>query len=360
MSSLNEKVKNLRLISFLLFLLPTAGLILSLLFHNLLVSSMFKPALYSVKSNSNEIVNFYHPKNLDCNEDNNFCKDIYFKNYKNIEDCNKSVHDINIYVGSNKYLYVDYLNKIKENLEKFKNEKIKLVVEKTDKFNHRCIKNFNLYFQIYKYFPPLINFTQNVRKGDRFQPGTAGPVNPFIYGEASISNIVKRYPVDRVFKPIFYLSSILMIMYWLSYNAVFKEILNQKKYYNFTIFGILSGIFLLFHVYFLGSKIEGDIFQSIRKLILLLFMIFEIMAQFFLTKRLYNSINHLKNYTHIFVIKLKVVFISIILIVTTLILVILSFYNLDSKVDYILEWNYFVFLIFFYLLSFLMWKKVNL
>ena len=34
-----------------------------------------------------------------------------------------------------------------------------------------------------------------------------------------------------------------------------------------------------------------------------------------------------------------------------------NFYDLDSKVDYILEWNYFLILLFFYLLSFFMWKK---
>ena len=148
-----------------------------------------------------------------------------------------------------------------------------------------------------------------------------------------------------------------MILYWIYYNKIFNEILATKKINKFSILGVFSSLFLFFHVFFLGTSIESDLFYKIRKLVLLLFIICEILAQFFLTRRLYISMDSLINYTYVFVIKLKIIFISIIIFTTIIVVFILSIYNLDSKVDYILEWNYFLFLLFFYLLSWAIWKK---
>ena len=36
-----------------------------------------------------------------------------------------------------------------------------------------------------------------------------------------------------------------------------------------------------------------------------------------------------------------------------------KFQKCNDKLDYILEWNYFLVLLFFYFLSFLMWKKLK-
>ena len=54
---------------------------------------------------------------------------------------------------------------------------------------------------------------------------------------------------------------------------------------------------------------------------------------------------------------LKIIFVSAIILCTVIILITLAIFDLDSKVDYILEWNYFLFLLIFYLLSSIMWKK---
>jgi len=53
------------------------------------------------------------------------------------------------------------------------------------------------------------------------------------------------------------------------------------------------------------------------------------------------------------------ILVSITVLTTFVVLVILSFYDLDPKVDYILEWNYFLFLLVFYFLSAIMWRKKN-
>ena len=57
------------------------------------------------------------------------------------------------------------------------------------------------------------------------------------------------------------------------------------------------------------------------------------------------------------ILNIKIIFVTIIILTTVVVVSILSFNNLDSSIDYILEWNYFALLLIFYLLSYLMWKK---
>ena len=57
------------------------------------------------------------------------------------------------------------------------------------------------------------------------------------------------------------------------------------------------------------------------------------------------------------IIYLKLAFIIFVVILSVSILFILVFYNLDARIDYIIEWNYFLLLLVFYFLSSIMWKK---
>tara|TARA_B100000795_G_C22607419_1_gene363702 strand:- start:257 stop:724 length:468 start_codon:yes stop_codon:yes gene_type:complete len=148
-----------------------------------------------------------------------------------------------------------------------------------------------------------------------------------------------------------------MILYWLTYQRIFWNITEVKKINKFTVFGTLSGVFLFFHVFFLGTTIDNEIFNKIRKLILVLFILFEILAQFFLTKRLYLNFNKFNKYISQKILHIKIIFVSLIVLSSVFIIGILSFNDLDSKIDYILEWNYFALLLLFYLLSALMWRK---
>tara|TARA_B100000780_G_scaffold255474_1_gene204132 strand:- start:26 stop:964 length:939 start_codon:yes stop_codon:yes gene_type:complete len=231
-----------------------------------------------------------------------------------------------------------------------------IVYSEKKELQKKCIKNSKFYI-LYKVFPKIFGFIEDIQQGKKYKPGTSVSVNPFIYGEVSISNIVKRYPINYIFKPLLFVTSLLMIFYWLTYQKIFWNISNDKKINMFTFFGVLSGLFLFFHVLFLGSTIDNDIFQKMRKLILVLFILFEILAQFFLTKRLYLNIDKFNNYISKRILNIKIIFVGFIIISSAVIIGILSFNNLDSKIDYILEWNYFALLLFFYLLSALMWIK---
>ena len=149
-----------------------------------------------------------------------------------------------------------------------------------------------------------------------------------------------------------------MLMYWRSYNYLFEKILNQKKNYFFY-FGISSAIFLFFHVFFLGSEIDNEIFQKLRRLIIILFILNELFAQISLTRQLYLNSSRLSEYCYLSIIKLKVLFIYVVVILSVIVILILVFYDLSSRIDYILEWNYFLGLLFYYLLSSVMLKKIK-
>lgn len=363
-SKISKRIKKL---SFFLFLVPTLGILLSLIFHNILVE-------FKVTSMSENYKDPF-PIILDCNEKNDYCRKIERPITKKFEECNKYELDYYVLIDDKKKIsYKNYLdlyigeyrkseqNKefIKPKLELSKKElnslKIDFITFETNILNDSCIKNKN-YYSLYKIFPNIFYFMERIRSNKKFDPGTNKKINPFIYGETSISNIVKRFPINFVFKPLLFVTSILMLLYWINYQKFFNNIYNVKKINKFTIFGIFSSIFLFFHVIFLGSEIDNKIFQSIRKLILVLFILFEILAQFFLTKRLYLEFGKIEKYIYKKILNIKIIFVAAIVISTIFILSILVFYNLDSKIDNILEWNYFILLLFFYLLSSIIWKK---
>ena len=150
-----------------------------------------------------------------------------------------------------------------------------------------------------------------------------------------------------------------MVFYWIYYNKIYNILTNNNKYCFFFIFGLLSAIFLLLHVIFLGWKFETDFLTRLRRLYVVFFILFELLAQSFLIRKLFLIKDSLKTLVNYKVIYLKLYFVLIVCSSTFIILVTLIFYDLGSKIDYILEWNYFVILLIFYLLSFLMWKKVN-
>ena len=375
-------INRLRIISFFLFLVPFFGLIFSLLLNNAL-----HEAKYSSKLSR---YNITLPKTINCNYENFYCTidalNLPAKNNETFTNCGKykfssnfiregkvvsqdpyypvnsgllkfgvePMQKYNLDTGESDMLF-DYL-KIWSELQVPKDLGLTMTYLKTDVIQLQCIKNSKLY-NLAKVFPAPFYFLESIHEDKNYASGTSGSVNPFIYGEVSISNLVKRYPINYLFKPLLFITSFLMIFYWLTYQKIFWNIVKVKKINKFTIFGILSGIFLCFHIFFLGSTIDNDIFQKIRRLVLVLFILFEILAQFFLIKRLYLNIDKFNNYISKRILNIKIFFISFIIICSVVIIGILSFNNLDSKIDYILEWNFFALLLFFYLLCALMWNK---
>ena len=98
---------------------------------------------------------------------------------------------------------------------------------------------------------------------------------------------------------------------------------------------------------------------------MLLFVIFEITAQAYLVAALYSFKNKLEKYINQLFLKLKLILVSTLIIVALISIPIISlpgndFLGFNLKFfKHALEWDYFIGVISFYLLTFFMWKKIN-
>ena len=187
---------------------------------------------------------------------------------------------------------------------------------------------------------------------------------PYIDGGVSISRTARYYPTYLIFKPAMFLTSYLLIKYWI-YN---KEIINffdkGHKYKNkILFFGIASAIALTIHSIFLGIKFDNDLYKLFRRVIMLSFIIFEITAQAYLVAAFYSFKNKLNNYINKIFLKLKIILVSTLIVVAIISIPIISlpgdnFFGLNLKfLKHALEWDYFLGVILFYVLTFFLWKK---
>ena len=148
-----------------------------------------------------------------------------------------------------------------------------------------------------------------------------------------------------------------MIMYWINTKKIISFFEKNNKIESYYILGILSGIFLFLHVLFLGIEINNEIFMKIRRYFISFFILFEVAAQFLLIKKLFYVKNLIINFINYLFLSLKRFFILSFLFATVLIIFTLIIFNLPKEADYIIEWNYFVILTIYYMLTYFLWKK---
>ena len=189
------------------------------------------------------------------------------------------------------------------------------------------------------------------------QIGRSQPTFPYIDGGVSISRTARTYPTYLIFKPSMIIASILLIMYWVKTNAIINYYQNSENKKNlFKTFGILSAIFLIIHSIFLGIKFDYDLYKLFRRFVLLAFIIFEIVAQSLLVYRFFKLKSLIKKDINNYVLILKIILVTILVIVAVASFpIVVTSGNVHLK--HALEWNYFVGVILFYLLTFLFWKK---
>ena len=100
-------------------------------------------------------------------------------------------------------------------------------------------------------------------------------------------------------------------------------------------------------------------------MILLSFIVFEIVAQSYLVITLYSFKENLSKYLNLNILKIKIVLVSVLIIVAIISVPIISLpgdYFMGFNLKFFkhgLEWNYFLGVISFYLLTFLMWRKIE-
>ena len=185
------------------------------------------------------------------------------------------------------------------------------------------------------------------------------PTFPYFDGEVSISRTVRYYPLYLIFKPAMFITSYLLIRYWLNTKNIIEHF---NKDYSHTkkiiFFGVSSAILLTLHSIFLGIKFDNDLYKLFRRIVMLSFIIFELIAQAYLIKFFYEIKNDLEDFINISYLEIKRILITTLIVVSIIILPFLPFDNFKF-LKHALEWNVFLGVIIFYLLTHLMWKKTN-
>ena len=190
------------------------------------------------------------------------------------------------------------------------------------------------------------------------QIGRSGFSIPYIDGSLSISKASRTFPQYLVFKPSMIITAILLFYYWQNNNNLVNNLNSTNLKYKFKTFGVLSAIFLAIHSILLGVKFDIQIYKLFRRVVLLAFIIFEIIAQGILVYHFYKLKNKLEKFINKKILILKIVLVAILSIVAILSLpILLNEKNVHFK--HALEWNYFVGVILFYLFSRFLWKRTT-
>ena len=187
--------------------------------------------------------------------------------------------------------------------------------------------------------------------------GRTGFTIPYIDGSVSISRTARTYPTYLIFKPAMIITAIILIKYWIANNKVIGVVNNEiNKRHYFMIFGVGSAVFLIAHSIFLGIKFDYDLYKFFRRFVILGFIIFEIIAQALLVISIFKIKEKIQEFINKKVLVLKI-FLVAVLAITALVSIPFLVSSGYTHFKHALEWNYFIGVVLFYLLSFLFWKK---
>ncbi len=182
-------VLSLRRVSFYLFLVPSIGLVGSILILNILVSFKYQTSTYY--DDKKEILG----KEIiyECNEENNFCLFYEPVQGKKLDECNKFIHE-RVYVIDETTIIHEKDLFINDNGRRLKKNSLQKNIQykrvALNKKSTTCIKNSNFYF-LYQFFPYLFDFIDSIKTNKKSYIATSYAINPLVYGEVSISNVVK-------------------------------------------------------------------------------------------------------------------------------------------------------------------------
>ena len=180
---------------------------------------------------------------------------------------------------------------------------------------------------------------------------------PYIDGGASISRTARVFPTYLIFKPAMFFTSYLLIKYWIYNKKIILNFDSNNRFVNkILFFGIGSAILLTIHSIFLGIHFDNSLYKLFRRIIILLFIIFEIVAQGYLVFSLYKIKEKIYELINIKFLKLKRFLVTLLIIVAIASIPIISMPGYKFF-KHALEWDFFVGVISFYLLTFFMWKK---
>ena len=181
---------------------------------------------------------------------------------------------------------------------------------------------------------------------------------PYLDGSLSISRASRTFPQYLIFKPAMILTSILLYFYWKNSNTLVNKLNKSSFNYKFKNFGILSAVFLAIHSILLGVEFDLKLFKFLRRVVLLGFIIFEIIAQALLVYNLYKLKKTIEAKFVKIILRLKIILVSFLCLVAVFSIPLLIVKgNIHFKHG--LEWNYFIGVILFYLLTKFFWRRTT-
>jgi len=190
------------------------------------------------------------------------------------------------------------------------------------------------------------------------QIGRSGFSIPYLDGSLSISRASRTFPQYLIFKPAMITTAIILYYYWSNNNNLVNKFNTTNINYKFKTFGVLSAVFLAIHSVFLGIKFDIQIYKLMRRVVLLLFIIFEIIAQGILVYHFIKMKEKLSELINKKILILKAILVTILALVAILSLPILLNKG-NTHFKHALEWNYFVGVILFYLFTRFFWKRTT-
>ena len=190
------------------------------------------------------------------------------------------------------------------------------------------------------------------------QIGRSGFSIPYFDGSLSISRASRTFPQYLIFKPAMIITAITLYFYWSNNNKLVNKFKSTNINYKFKTFGILSAIFLAIHSIFLGIKFDIQIYKLMRRVVLLLFIIFEIIAQGILVYHFFKLKEKISEFINKRFLIIKIILVSILATVAILSVPILINKG-NTHFKHALEWNYFVGVILFYLFTRFFWRRTT-
>ncbi len=205
----------------------------------------------------------------------------------------------------------------------------------------------------------LISVNFNVLENTIFsvdQIGRSDFTIPYFDGSLSISRASRTFPQYLVFKPAMISTSIVLILYWVKTNNLIKSFLYSDKNFSFRTWGIISAVFLSVHSILLGVDFEIEIIKLLKRVFLIGFILAEITAQASLIFHFYKIREKISNYYSPKILILKILLVSLLILIAVITIPFLA-NEKNVHLKHSLEWNYFIGIIVFYLLTFFFWRE---
>ena len=175
---------------------------------------------------------------------------------------------------------------------------------------------------------------------------------PNFEGCTSISRAGRNVPVKYFFKPMMYLYSFILFLYWYKFLKILDKFkISEKKFSFFSLFSVL---FLILYIIFLG---EGKIYEFFRRIGIYIYIFFTVITQFLISKKLFFIQKKIKKFFKIKFIKLNF-FLTLFLVLSGIIVLPILTIKINNfpEIKNIISWNYFMLIQLYFIFSLFSFK----